>query len=91
MTRILVALAAVAVLAGCGTTEHIDNTRLEGQIHAWAVKKQQADPSVKVNCPPDIPIKAGATFHCLISVGKQTVRLAVTIENSDGDVTWVIG
>lgn len=69
----------------------IDSTRLERQIHTWAVKESPDVASIKVQCPGGIAIHAGDTFHCILSGGGQSERLTVTIENNKGYVTWVVG
>jgi hypothetical protein len=91
--RCIVVAAIALVLAACGTSgeQTLDHDALVAQIHRWAVAKEKAAPSVKVDCPDDIPIKAGTNFHCLISGGGQSVRVTVTIENDKGYVTWVVG
>jgi hypothetical protein len=90
--RYLAVLALAIVIAACGSsTPTLDHAKLVSEIHTWAVDKEKADPSVRVQCPDDIEIKAGSTFHCLLSAGKQTARLTVTIENDKGYVTWVVG
>ena len=91
--KLLGVILAAALLAGCGgdTKDHIDHTRLERAIHTWAVHKGGADTSVKVQCPSDVAIQAGATFHCIVSEHRQSVRVTVTIENDKGEVTWVAG
>jgi hypothetical protein len=91
MRRCAVLLLSTLLLTGCSGSATIDHARLEREIHHWAVKREQVSPRAHVTCPADVPIKAGSTFHCLISAGGQTVRLTVTIENSDGYVTWVVG
>lgn len=90
---VVVVAAALFILAQLGgsATGTVDHVRLETEIHDWAVQKEKADPSVKAQCPSDIPIKAGSTFHCFLSGGGQSVRVTVTIENHKGDVSWVVG
>jgi hypothetical protein len=86
------AVLLVLALAACGNKpDTLNHAKLVDDIHTWAVKKEKADPSVKVDCPGDIEIKAGTEFHCLLRGGNQTARLTVTIENNDGYVTWVVG
>jgi hypothetical protein len=89
---VVVALAVIGASAVIGgRSKTIDDVRLESKIKTWAVEKQDASPSVKVSCPSGVQIKSGATFHCLLSAGRETARLTVTIENNNGDVTWVVG
>lgn len=86
MRRIGAVLVLALALTGCGGDKTLDHARLVQRIGAWADKN--GVPGAKVDCPDDVTIKAGRTFHCLVSKGGQTVRLTVTIENSDGYVTW---
>jgi hypothetical protein len=90
---LVVGLAIAGAVALFGNSVHgtINQDRLEAEIYNWAVTKQNADHSINVQCPDEVPIKAGSTFHYIISGGSRSVRLAVTIENNDGDVTWVVG
>lgn len=89
---LVAAVIAASLLAGCGGRQTLDSARLEQQIHHWAVKKGQASPKVKVHCPGDIAVEAGKTFHCILSGGGESVRIAVTVENDDkGYLTWTVG
>lgn len=90
MRRFVVLALAAVVLAGCGSSGTIDRGMLQSEIHQWAVK-QHLGSNAHARCPADVPIKAGSTFHCVLSMGSQTTLLTVTIENANGYVTWSMG
>jgi hypothetical protein len=86
-------LGAVAgQLADSGSHATIDQARLESEIQKWAVKNSNGYQLIKVDCPSDVPVKAGTNFHCIVSDDKgASIRVTVTIENDKGTVTWVQG
>jgi len=91
MKRLEVLVLAL-LLTACGShTATIDQHWIEGGIKVWA-EKQYPHTQAKVQCPADVPIKAGSTFHCIVTdQHRNSVRVTVTIENDKGYVTWVAG
>jgi hypothetical protein len=67
----------------------VDQARLQHGIKSWAAKAGMSNP--RVQCPADEPLKAGSTFHCIVNTSDGGVRVAVTIENNAGYMTWVVG
>ena len=91
--RLVVVLLAVPLLTACGS-KTIDSRLLEKDVDAWV--HQQAtthkNEKVDVNCPDGVKAEPGRTFHCVVTDKQgESLRVTVTVENSDGDVTWVAG
>lgn len=92
LSPVLIApLFVVSACGGGGAKPTLDQKHMESEIYDWAINKEGAISTVKVDCPADVEIKAGSTFHCLLSAGTEVVRLVVTIEDSTGYLTWVVG
>lgn len=85
----LAGLAAVLLLTGCSADE-ADIPQVESTIEKWAVEQHIG--RVSVDCPDSIDWDTGENFHCVMTdKGGETARVTVTMENDDGDVTWVLG
>lgn len=84
----LVLVSALLLVAGCSSQE-ADIPGIESGIEEWAAKQDIG--RVSVDCPDSIEWKTGSDFHCVMT-DKQgsSARVTVTMENDDGDVTWVM-
>lgn len=92
--QILIAAAVAGAFLLYRHFDHgqIDTPRLERQIENWAAKQSSGVTGINADCPDDISIEAGRDFHCLLTDDQgDAYRVTVTIENSDGDVTWITG
>lgn len=67
----------------------VDDTALEAEIHSWAA--DNGLPGVTVDCPSGVKIETGHKFVCTLTDRQgETAHVLVTIENSGGDVQWVL-
>ena len=81
---------ALAVLAGCGGGDEIDDAQVEREI-AGEVEKQTATEDVEIDCPDDVEMKKGDVFECgLTAAGGVEARVKVTQTNDEGDVEWEV-
>lgn len=80
-------LATVAVLAGCGSSAGVLDTR-ELQRDAAATILREHGIHVRVSCPADVPRRAGFRFWCtaLLDVGSYPLLVAET--NGDGRLRY---
>ena len=44
--------------------------------------------SATVTCPPETNYQVGEVFYCDVEDGTGSLQMEVTVENSNGDVTW---
>lgn len=45
----------------------------------------------KLECPEDIPVKVGLTFHCYLTTADgEHERIGVSIENDKGAYSWAV-
>jgi hypothetical protein len=63
---------------------------VEASISTWLVENQFSDSDVSVVCPDTVLSKPQATFLCTANSAFGDINLQVTIENTDGDVTWQV-
>jgi hypothetical protein len=77
-------------LTGCGGQE-VDIPEVEQQIEAWARTELGAVRGVSADCPSSIEWRTGGEFHCIVKDRTGSVRITVTMENDEGDVTWIAG
>jgi hypothetical protein len=84
------ALAAVAVLAGCGET--IDNEDLETQLRKQLAPQGGAKPEdITVDCPDDQKVEKGRTFRCTLTAPDGSkARIDVTLTNDEGGYEAVV-
>ena len=76
----------VAALNG-GVT--IDGPAVEADIESSVLEQQGI--SVTVECPDPFVAKPGESRNCLVTAEDGTTAMAkVSVENSEGDITWVI-
>lgn len=80
----------LAALTACG--QEADIPAIESEITTWAEDNSPEGTDIEVDCPDTIEWRTGGDFHCIVSdQNGETVRVTVTMENDDGDVTWVVG
>lgn len=85
-------LAVAPLLAGCGggDARTADTDGIQVQLVIWAAK--QGAGKVTADCPDTVPWKVGGVFHCILTdPAGETTRIAVTMEDEQGAVTWVVG
>lgn len=73
----------------------LDMPALESQIQDWVEEQLDANGfggfSADVQCPSSMAARPGETFNCVVQYSDGTSGLVVvTVENSAGDVTWVL-
>lgn len=81
-------LLAALLLASC-SSQATDTDAIEATI-TRQMTHQLDGQTARVACPDQVEWEAGRDFHCLAKVGKQTVRVTVTVEG-DKDWTWTTG
>jgi hypothetical protein len=84
-----VALAASAALAltACGTGR-LDMENVERQVKR-GVEQQVGIRLKSVECPKDVEIRAGHTFHCrVITTGGDSASVRVTQRDDAGNVSY---
>lgn len=85
----LVAVAAAALLGGCGE-ETLDTGQIEEEITP-AIEEQTGTREVAVECPDDIEAEQGADFECdLTAQGGIEAKVKVTQEDDEGNVHWEV-
>jgi hypothetical protein len=83
------AVAAAALLAGCGSGGgEADIPGIEQNIEHGVAKQSGYDGKVTVNCPDQIDWRVGGDFHCIGKAGGQRFGVTVSMENDAGDITW---
>ena len=85
----LAAVAAAALLAGCGG-KVIDDQKVEGEL-----KQQLTGPLARiasVDCPSDVEVHAGDTFDCTVeTTGGKTKTIGLKIVDDEGTVRPIVG
>jgi hypothetical protein len=67
----------------------IDGAAVEANIEAGILEQQGIN--VMVECPSPFVAKPGESRNCLVTAEDGTTAMAkVSVENSEGDITWVI-
>lgn len=87
---VIVVAAAVGLWALLAPDERSTET-IENGIHSWADENTARGGAIKVECPDPVEWRVGETFNCIVTQGKQSVRVVVTMENDQGATTWVAG
>jgi uncharacterized protein DUF4333 len=79
------ALAAVAILAGCGE-ETINTEDLETKLRTQLAPQGGAKPDeISVDCPDDQKVEKGHKFSCTLTAPDgSTARIDVTLTNDKG-------
>jgi hypothetical protein len=86
LTGALLAAAALAIGA-CGTGR-LDTEKLEGRIQQ-RVEQQVGVKLKSVECPKDVQIRAGATFHCrAVTIAGDSASVRVTQRDDKGNVSY---
>lgn len=88
------ALAAVALVAGCGSMELgtpvITATQLSSQVKAQSTAVIGQEPD-EVVCPDDLAARVGAKTRCTLEADKVTYGITVVVsEIKDGKATFDI-
>ena len=85
------ALAAVAVLAGCGE-ETINTEDLETKLRTQLAPQGGAKPDeIKVGCPDDQKVEKGHKFSCTLTAPDgSTARIDVTLTNDKGGFEAIV-
>jgi uncharacterized protein DUF4333 len=85
------ALAAVAVLAGCGE-ETINTEDLETKLRTQLAPQGGAKPDeITVDCPDDQKVEKGHKFNCTLTAPDgSTARIDVTLTNDKGGFEAIV-
>lgn len=86
---ILVALGVVFAIVQATRPDERSTDDVADQIEAWAEEKGAR--SAEADCPDPVEWRVGETFRCILTVDDQDVRVTVTMENDQGEVTWITG
>jgi uncharacterized lipoprotein len=81
---VLVAISAVAGLAGCSTETKIDSAKAEDLVKS--IIHGNSVPVKSVSCPDDITAKTGGTFDCTVTFAngqKATTGLKMTDDSGN--------
>lgn len=78
----VVALAAVAGLAGCSSS--ISQADLEKQVKDQLTEQVGTAPD-DVSCPDELETKVDAETRCVLTAGEDQVGVTVTVTSVDGD------
>ena len=87
---LLPALAAVAVLAGCG--EKLDTEDLETKLRDQLAPQGGAKPEdISVKCPEDQKVEKGHKFSCTLTAPDGSkARIDVTLTNDEGGFEAIV-
>lgn len=94
MKRLLIGaavFAAVWVVFRLLETQEVDVPKVEQEIETWAQTDLDARGDVEADCPESIEWQTGSDFHCILSDRTGSVRVTVTMENDEGEMTLVVG
>lgn len=85
-----VAVALVAVLAGCGGTTVVDTAKLSKDIRATIGENASGMVAVeKVDCPKDPVAEAGTTFTCSFGLADGSAgEVTVEVRDDEGAARW---
>ena len=86
----------IAVLVGVfnfRASQTLDEIGAESEIEAWWEGEVEAGSDVDVDCPGSMEIEAGKEYHCIVSAQGESsgYTVTLTVENSDGEVTYRVG
>lgn len=82
--RMLPSLLVVVVIAvGCGG-KSLDTVAIANDIATKLSAAGKTD--VTVECPEDVKVEAGASFHCTATSEGEDIDIIVTQESDEGDV-----
>jgi hypothetical protein len=83
----LLAASAALALTACGTAR-LETEKLEARIKR-GVEQQVGIRLKSVDCPKDIEIRAGHTFHCrVITTGGDSASVQVRQKDDKGNVSY---
>lgn len=69
----------------------LDTGKVETAITNWLADNTGIPASqIRVDCPSNPGARAGQAFVCSASSSGETLTVRVTVENDNGDVTWVV-
>lgn len=72
--------------------DEMDSRRVETALEHWTAKQSPNASGITADCPDHIEVDPGREFHCIVTDDTgDSIRITVTIENDDGDVTWAVG
>jgi len=88
LALVVALVSSLALLAGCDHEYQINTRKVEHQITSDV--EDQGITFAQVDCPDDIKLKVGGTFHCVVKdLGRdQQTLVTVTLENERGEYTW---
>jgi hypothetical protein len=87
ITFVLVALLAVSVFSGCGSSKKIDHSVVESAIEASIAKQKKI--GAVAQCPADVEAKKDAVFSCVVTLTNGSVsRFVVTQTNDAGNLRF---
>jgi hypothetical protein len=86
LPTLAIALIAAVPLAGCGSSK-LNTDKAETEIEK-GLKNQLNLPSVDVQCPNEVEIKAGSKFQCPVTAGKEKGTIEVTQQDDQGNIRW---
>jgi uncharacterized lipoprotein len=88
LLAVVVAVAAVAVLAGCGKTV-IDSEKTADTIE-HELEKSLNKPIKSVECPAEVEVDVGSTFHCTVVFSKgEKATATLKIRDKDADISLI--
>jgi hypothetical protein len=90
MSRIVAVSLLLLPLAACSRGPDADIPAIEHQIRTGI--REQTGEKVTVKCPDTIAWHTGGEFHCFATNrAGNSVRVTVSMENDQGDASWVLG
>jgi uncharacterized protein DUF4333/putative VirB-like lipoprotein len=91
MRRPILALGALAILAGCGE-ETIDTKDLESKLRTQLAPQGGVKPEdISVKCPDDQKVEKGHKFSCTLTAPDGSkARIDVTLTNDKGHFEAIV-
>jgi hypothetical protein len=89
--RPTLALLVASVVATSCTPSALDTDQLERRLGRELSERLDRS-GIVVECPGDVVVEAGSRFACVARARGETegLRILVTQQNDEGDVTWEI-
>lgn len=89
----VVVSAVVAVIAFFVEREPVDIDHVESEIEVGLAEQLGEDAGpYSVDCPDSMEWEPGRDFHCFAEDGVgNSSRVTVTMENDDGEWSWILG